>query len=233
VKTELGLTLRQAALVAGLASLAPLVLGGAPFAEFYVLPKLIVAGDTAATVANVVAHRGLLVAGILALFLTFLGDVVLAWALYVLLAPVNRALSLLVAWLRLVYTAIAFGGLMHLVTALRLIDDTAHREAIGAGPFHTQVELLIRSFRSPEGFGLVLFGIHLVLLGVLVARSGYIPKLLGVLLMLAGVGYALTYLRPYLYPGLDVKFLMVTFFGELVFSFWLVLRGWRIPEPEG
>jgi hypothetical protein len=229
----MGMTLRQAALVAAITSFAPLLLGGVPFAEFYVFARLIVPGDTAETVRNVLADRGLFLTAVFAHLVTFVADVILAWALYVLLAPVHRALSLLAAWFRLVYTAVALGGLMHLVSAFRLLDDGAYAEAFGAEMLHAQVEVLIRSFRYEWSLSIVIFGIHVALLGVLVARSGYIPRILGVLLAIAGLGYVVNYLGPYLYPNLDLGFLFVTFFGELVFAVWLLVRGWRIPEPAG
>ena len=229
----MGMTLRRAALVAAFAYFAPLILGGAPFAEFYVFAKLIAPGDTAETVRNILANRGLFLAGVFAHLITFVADVILAWALYVLLVPVHRALSLLTAWFRLVYTVVALVGLMHLVSAFRLLDDGAYGEAFGADLLHAQVEVLIKSFRYEWSLSLVIFGIHLALLGYLVARSGYIPRIVGVLLAIAGLGYVLYYLGPYLYPDLDVGFLFVTFFGELVFMAWLLVRGWRIPEPAG
>jgi hypothetical protein len=229
----MGMTLRQAALVAALASFAPLVLGGVPFAEFYVFAKLIVPGDTAETVRNILANRSLFLTGVFAHLITFVADIVLAWALYVLLVPVHRALSLLTAWFRLVYTAVALGALMHLVTVFRLVDGGTYREAFGAEQLHAQVEVLIRSFKYEWSLSIVIFGIHVALLGYLVARSGYIPRILGVLLVIAGLGYVINYLGPYLYPDLDLSFLSVTFLGELVFAVWLLVRGWRIREPAG
>lgn len=231
--TGMGMTLRQAALVAGFAGFAPLLVGGAPFAEFYVFPKLIVPGATADTVQNILAHRGLFLAGVFALLLTFVVDVILAWALYVLLRPVHRALSLLAAWLRLVYTGLAIVALMHLVSAFRLIDGGAFEKAFGAEVLHAQVEVLIRSFQTEQSLALVLFGLHVELGAYLVFRSGYIPRFVGILLALAGLGYVVYYLGPYLYPHLDLSFLFVTFFGELVFWVWLLVRGWKIPEPAG
>lgn len=81
--------------------------------------------------------------------------------------------------------------------------------------------------------GLVLFGIHLGLLGYLVYRSGYIPKILGILLAIAGLGSPIYYLSPYLYPNVDLGFIMVIFTGagELIFTLWLLVRGWKIQEP--
>jgi Domain of unknown function (DUF4386) len=231
MNTGTGMTLRQVALVAGITSFAPLLLGGVPFAEFYVFAKLIVPGDTAETVRNIQANRGLFLTGVFAHLVTFVADVILAWALYLLLAPVNRALSLLTAWFRLIYAAVALVALMHLVTAFRLIDGGAYGEAFGVQLLHAQVEMLIKSFHYEWSLSIAIFGIHVALGGYLVARSVYIPRIVGILLVIAGLGYVCNYLGPYLYPELNLRFLPITFLGELVFPIWLLVRGWKIPEP--
>jgi hypothetical protein len=93
-----GIPLRQAALVAGFAYL----LNPVSYAEFSIYPKLVAANNAAQTVQNISAHLSLFAAAILCYIISFIGDVILAWALYVLLAPVNRALSLLASWCQLV-----------------------------------------------------------------------------------------------------------------------------------
>jgi hypothetical protein len=128
---------------------------------------------------------------------------------------------------------VALGGLMHLVSAFRLLDGDAYGEAFGAEMPHAQVEVLIKSFRYEWSLSIVIFGIHLALLGYLVACSGYIPRILGVLLAIAGLGHMLYQLGPYHYPYLSLDFLFVILFGELIFAVWLLVRGWRIPEPAG
>lgn len=232
MNSGMGMTLRRAALVAGIASFAPLILGGVPFAEFYVFARLVVPADTAETVRNIQANRTLFLVGMFAHLITFVADVIIAWALYVLLAPVHRGLSLLTAWFRLIYTAVALGSFMHLVTAFRLIDGGTYVEAFGADLLHAQAEVLINSFRYGWSLSIVIFGIHVTLAGYLVARSRYIPRVVGALLVLAGLCYMIRYLGPYLYPNLDLRLLSVMFLGELVFPVWLLVRGWRIPEPQ-
>ncbi len=222
-----GLTLHQAALVAGFGLLIMVV--AAPFAEFFVYAKLVVSGDIEKTVQNIQANGGLLVAGIFAFLITFILDVIVAWALYVLLAPVNRSLSLLTAWFRLVYTAIALVGLLKLVTVYRMLNAPDYLILFGSDQLHAQVKLLLGSFRYDWSMGLILFGIHLVLLAYLVYRSGYIPRILGILLAIAGVGWVIHELGPYLFPDADLGFLFITFFGELIFMAWLLIRGWKIP----
>ena len=224
-----GLSLRQAALVAGIAYL----LFPVAFAEFYVFPKLLVHEDIELTVQNITAHPQLFFIGILCHFITLFLDVVIAWALYVLLAPVNRALSLLTAWLRLAYAVIAFSGLMNMVTVLRLLTTPYYQTLFGDQQLHAQVQLLLNEFRYDFSMALVIFGLHLVLLGYLIIRSGYIPAILGGILALLGAGWVIYCLRPYLYPSAPLDFIPLLGFGELLFPLWLVIRGWKIKEPAG
>ncbi len=222
-----GLTLRQAALIAGFAYL----LSPVTTAEFSIMPKLEIAGNIEQTVQNIVTHRGMFVGAILCYLITFLEDIVIAWALYILLAPVNRAMSLLTAWFRLMYTAVALVGWLNLVTVFRLLNTPEYVTLFGTGPLHGQVRLLLGSFRYDWSMSLVIFGIHLVLLGYLIYRSGYIPWIIGVLLVIDGLGWVIDSLQPYLYPNAHLGFLFITFFGELVFMLWLLIRGWKIREP--
>jgi hypothetical protein len=222
-----GLTLRQAALIAGFAYL----LGPVTYAEFSIWPKLLVAGNIEQTVQNLVVHRGLLVVAIMCYLVEFIEDVVIAWALYVLLAPVNRAVSLLAAWFRLVYTTIALFGLMKLVTVFHLVNTPDYLTLFGSGPLHAQVKLLLDSYRTDWSMGLVLFAIHLILLGCLIYRSGYMPRILGILLVIDGLGWIIDSLQPYLYPNAHLGFIFLTFFGEVFLMLWLLIRGWKIQEP--
>jgi hypothetical protein len=74
----------------------------------------------------------------------------------------------------------------------------------------------------------MLFGIHLGLLGYLVYRSGYIPRIVGVLLAISGAGYLIYYSSPYLLPNAELGFIMITFAAEPIFMIWLLVRGWKI-----
>lgn len=219
--------MRQAALIAGVAYLLMPV----AFAEFSLWPKLVIPGNIEQTVQNIAARGGLFVAAILCYLMTLIFDVVIAWALYVLLAPVNRSLSLLTAWFRLVYTAIALFALLNLTTVYRLLNTPDYLTAFGSGPLHAQVMLLLNSYHYDWSMSLIIFGIHLGLLGCLIYRSGYIPKVIGILLVLDGVGWLITPLKPYLYPNAHLGFIFATSFVELILPLWLVIRGWKIQEP--
>src|SRR5215469_1886675 len=122
-----GLNLRQAAMTAGIAYFLMPV----SFAYLYVFPKMIVAGDAAQTVHNISAHRELFFVGVLCHFVTAILDVIIAWALYVLLAPVNRALALFAAWLRIAYAAVYLAGVDKLLAVLHVVGTQDYRTLLG------------------------------------------------------------------------------------------------------
>jgi hypothetical protein len=222
-----GLTLRQAALIAGFSYLLmPVTL-----AEFYINPKLLISGNIEQTAQNIVTHGRLFGVAILCYLITLILDVVIAWALYILFVPVNRAVSLLTAWFRLMYTAIALFALLNLTTVYRLLATPDYLASFGSGPLHAQIMLLLNSYRYDWSISLIIFGIHLGLLGYLIYRSGYIPKLIGMLLLLDGLGWIITPLKPYLYPGANLGFFFPISFVELLLPLWLVIKGWKIQQP--
>ncbi len=226
---------RKAGLIAGITLLVIAIT--APIGEFGLMPKLMV-GGAAETVAAITAHRGTLTAAMFMYLIAFAGDVVLAWALYVFLAPADRDFSLLTAWFRVVYAAIALVAVLNLVTVWRLTGGAEYVAGFGADGLNAQVMLALDAFRAWWSFSFALFGAHLVLLGALTIRARYVPNLMAILLIAAGVGYFIdSFLKPFLFPEANTGFLMITFFGELVFMVWLLGWSWRIeslePDAEG
>jgi len=223
-------SLRSAALIAGIGLLIMVI--AAPYAELFVFPKLVVYDNAAETLKNIIANKALFISVIFGYLITFICDIVVAWALYVLLKPVNESLSLLTALFRLVYTGIALVALLNLVTVFHLLNTSDYSKVFPPDQLQTQVTLLLGEFRNHWYFGLLFFGIHLGLLGYLVFRSKYIPRILGILLIITGLGYLLTNLKPFLFTNTNIDFAMYTFYGELVFMLWLLIRGYRIKEPN-
>lgn len=220
------MTLRQAALVTGFAYL----LDPVSYAEFSLWPKLFVAGNVEQTVANLAGNHAAFLGVFFAFFINFAEDIVIAWALYFLLAPVNKALSLLASLFQLVYASICLSSLFNLLPAYRLISGAELGGAVSNGVLHEQIYLLLRWFRYDYSMALVLFGIHLIIVGVLIVRSRYIPAWLGVVLAVDGAGWIAGMLQPYLYPSATLDLLQITALGELVFMAWLLLAGWRLRD---
>ena len=220
------ISLRKAALAVVLGYLCTQTL----FAEFYSYSHLVVKGNMAQTTHNIQAHPGLFFVTFLCYFSSFICDIVIAWGLYFLLKPVNPALSLLAAWFQLVYAAVGLYSTLNLVTVLRLLNRPEYLAQLGAGPLQAQVGLLLASFRASWEMDLGLFGIHLGLVGYLIYRSSYIPKVLGFLLALAGLGYLINSMAPYVLPEANLGWLPITFVGELLFLLWLLIKGSRLKD---
>ncbi|NAS12201.1 DUF4386 domain-containing protein [Poritiphilus flavus] len=217
--------MRQSAVIAGIGLLIMVLT--VPFAEFQIFPSLIDYKSPEITAKNLHDNKSYFILGIFLNFITIICDIIVAWALYVFLKPVNKQLSLLVAWFRIVYTAIYLIALLNLIKVLGLLNADKYFLATSQEQVFDQILFYFNSFGREMGFGLILFGIYLGLLGYLALRSTYIPKIISWLLVLAGLGYFITYSGNYLFPSVNTDWLMVTFFGELVFMFWLLLKGGR------
>jgi hypothetical protein len=214
---------RKAAIVAGLGLLIMTIL--AVIANFSVLQNLIVPEDATATASNILASTELFRIGICCLLIVAILDVVVAWALYIFLKPVNRSFSLLAAWFRVVYAAIFVTAMNNLLIVLQLLNDVDYLKVFETNQLQAQVMLSLNAFTSGWNIGLAIFGLHLLLVGYLAFKSSYIPKLLGILLIIAGLGYLTDSLGKILIPNYDISITMFTFIGEAVLMLWLLWRG--------
>lgn len=162
---------------AGAAYLA--MFGLAIFANFAVLDALVVEGDATATAAAVGERLGSFRLAVGALLVIVLLDLVIAWALDVVFRRTDPALSRAAAWLRVAYSAMLGVAVGLLASVPRLLDAGSDIEVLAA----------IDSFNDVWLVGLAVFGLHLVVLGILVARSGLVPPALGWVVGLAGAAY--------------------------------------------
>ena len=147
------------------------------------------------------ASDGLFRLGILSMFLVIALDVVVAWALYQVFSPVSRGLALLAAWLRIVFAGVFLVAVGHLVGALRLLVSDEYRSVFSAGQLQAQALLQVNTFTDVWDSGLFLFGLHLLVLGYLAYKSRHVPRLLGVLLAIAGLGYVVDTFAVVLFEG--------------------------------
>ncbi len=224
------ISLRTAALVAGLTILVIAFI--APYSELFAYPRLINPASTAETVKNITGNKILFVSAIFGYLLTASGDIVVSWALYILLKPVNEFLSLLTAWFRLVFSIISLITILNLVAVFRLLINRDYATMLVQTQLYAQVMVYLSTFRSGYHFAIIFFSIHLMLLGYLIFKSRYIPNLMGLLLIISGLGYLTDALKPFLFPGFNSAFITITFFGELIFMLWLLIKGSRIKEEQ-
>ena len=214
--------LRSASTTAGIALLLVALLGG--FGYLAVVDRLLVVDDAVRTAANLAASETLFRLAIASLLVTAVLDVVVAWALFTVFEPVNSRLSTLAATFRVAYVGIFVVAIAQLTGVLRLLPRAEELSA--------QVLSGIHAFEDIYSAGLVLFGFHLMLLGLLVWRGAYAPRFLGILLALAGLGYVVDSFGVVLFAGYALEVATFTFVGEVVLIFWLLLRGRRITSTD-
>ncbi|MEM1336836.1 MAG: DUF4386 domain-containing protein [Bacteroidota bacterium] len=198
-----------------------------PVAEFVIFPKLINYTDPEATFNAIKESRNLFTLGIFLHLMTLICDVVVAWSLYIFLKPADKQLSLLAAFFRITFAMVTLASLLNLISVLNLTSNSAYLAVFDAS-LYSEVLLTIKNFNQQWGFAFSFFSIYLILLGVLVYKATYIPKLFGILLIIAGTGYLVNTLRSFFFPSISMDYFMITYFGELVFMFWLLIKGWRV-----
>ncbi len=186
------------------------------FGEVFVSGRLVVTGDTSSTVSRILASEELWRLGYAAQILTMLCDVAVAWLLYVLLAPVERNLSLLAAFFRLTYVAAYAAAPLAYIAVVPL----AHQHLLQAVTFALQMH------NSAFALSLVFFGANLALVGYLIGRAPINVRWLCIALEVAGACYIINSftafaarpLHAVLYPWI----LIPPFFAELSLTFWLL-----------
>jgi hypothetical protein len=229
-EAEGGWSTSSAGLIAGVAILLMSVLAG--FGNFVAVHGMVTQGDAAQTAHDVMASEGVFRLGIVSLFLVVALDVVVAWALYRVFSPVSRGVSLLAALFRLVYAGVFLVAISQLVSAVHLLGTDPSLSMFTPRLLEAQALSDINAYTDVWTAGLLLFGIHLFLVGCLAYRSGYVPRLLGVLLAVAGLGYGLDSVATVLSDGAWTDVSAFTFIGEFLLALWLVIRGRRLGTSD-
>ena len=226
--TDANRSIRRAGFIAGATLLLMSALAG--FGYQVAVKGLVTPGNAAKTATDVMAHQSLFRFGIASLILVVVLDVLVAWALYRVFKPAGERLSMVAAWLRIVYAGIFAVAITQLVEALRLLDNTHHFDRSRMAQANAAALARINTFGDIWDAGLILFGFHLLLIAYLAYRSSFVPKLLTGLLAIAGLGYLFDSFGRAAGSSPDVS--TFTFVGEFLLALWLVIRVRRITSSE-
>ena len=218
-------SIRQTARVTGALILVLVVLG--PFSLLYVPSTVVVPGDAAATASNIAASEGLFRLGLVSDSAVFLIEIAIVALLYVLLRPVSRTLSLIAAFARLAMAVVQGVNLFNHLFPLALLSGADYLSVFQPNQLNALVMLFLDVHKSGTLVWGLFFGLHLVVLGYLVYRSGYIPGILGALLVVAGVCYLVQSFGNLLAPtyGEILTFIGFLSIVEVAFPIWLVIKG--------
>ncbi len=197
-----------------------------PFGVFsfvYVPSVFVVRGDAAATCRNIIASEWLFRSGTISHLISQIIVIFLALALYRILKPVNKDHAVVMVVLALLGIPISFLTEVNHLAVLRLLSG------MGDGVFtstqvHAQAMLFLEMHRSGVLLAQVFWGLWLLLLGSLVFRSGFLPKLLGISVLIGAAGY-LVDSGAHLVTSGAATLSQFTFIGELLLPLWLLTRG--------
>ncbi len=212
----------------GMFYLLIIILAG--FSTGYVRASLIIPGDPAATASSLLGSVFLFRVGFAADLMAFMFDLAVSVLLYVLLKPVNKTLALTAAAFRAIaHPAIASLNLLNHFAAIQLLDGNSFLGSFSTEQLHALVSFFLNLHTTGYLVAGVPFGVHLILLGILIVKADYLPSIMGLVLAVAGGGYLVESFGNFLWPGHEgmlIWFVAIPAgIGELAIALWLLIKG--------
>ena len=197
-----------------LTSIFPLMVSG----------RLVVPRDAAATATNLLAHETLFRSGTAVLLISTAFYIAATLFIYEVLKPVNRSLSLLAAFFSLVGCAVGALSCIFDLAPFVLLSGAQYLSVFTVEQLQALALMFLKVRPQANNIGLVFFGLHCLGVGYLILRSTFLPRIVGALMVFAGLGW-LTFLSPPLANSLAPFNMMPGGIGELTLTLWLIVKG--------
>jgi hypothetical protein len=220
-------TIKRTARIAGLLYLTLVPLG---FFGMYVSSRLVVSGDAATTASNIMASERLFRIGIVSALLVQIVNIFVVLALYRLLKPVNKNMAMLMVIFLLLGVPIAMLNELNQFVVLLLLHSADYLTVFTADQLRALVPLFLNLHQLGISIAGIFWGLWLFPMGYLVFKSGYIPRILGIFLMIGCVGYLIDSFTIFLLPNYEVNIAIFTFWGEVLFPLWLLIKGVNVEQ---
>jgi len=205
------------------------IIAAGMFGELFARGPLIVSDNVGATASHITNSIFLWRAAIAGDIVMHMCDIGVMLVFYVLLSPVNRNIALFALLSNLVQTSVLVANKLNLLIPTFLLDDAEYLKAFPPQQLHALAYVSLKAHDHGFGLGLIFFGMTCIALGYLIIRSGYLPKVLGLGMQLAGVCYIINsfvqILFPQLAPRLFPAILLPPFIAELSVALWLLTKG--------
>ncbi|MEQ9439582.1 MAG: DUF4386 domain-containing protein [Cyclobacteriaceae bacterium] len=207
-----------------------LVIICAGFSQGYVRGTLVVPGDAAATAANIVSQEGLFRLGLVADLIAFILDAIISVMFYQMFRPYNKTLAMVSSVLRLLaHPAIASLNLLNHYLALAVLGEADFLAVFDPGQLQSMSLFLMDAHRNGYLIAGAFFGVHCFLLGMLIYQTDMIPKLFGVLMVVAAAGYLMETFGNFLFPGNEGWLAWVVglsaALGEVELALYMLIKG--------
>ena len=206
-----------------------LVIAAGITAQIGISGKLIVDGDAAATANNILAHKDLFQLGFTIYLIEMTCQIAQMALFYILLKPASRNVALLALVFSLIGCTIKTLSRLFYISPLLVLGNSNYLSVFNAGQLQALALLLLNVNDQAAGIALAFFGISTFLNGYLVFRSTFLPRILGVLSMLGGLGW-LTFVYPPLGNQLSLYVLLLALAGSLSQIGWLLARGVNVEQ---
>jgi len=207
--------------IAGILYLAMVPLG---FFGMFGHSNLVAPGDAPTTVSNIKASELLFHLSIVSALVVQIVNILLVLVLYKLLRPVNRNQALLMVVFFLVSAPITMLNEVNQFAVLKLLSGADYLTVFGKDQLNAQVLLFLDLHEHGIHISGMFWGLWLFPMGYLIVKSDFLPKILGVLLIIGGVGYLADSIRFFFFPSFG-PIAMYTFWGELLLPLWLLIKG--------
>jgi Domain of unknown function (DUF4386) len=203
------------------------------FGESYVRGRLIVRGDAARTALNIIGSERLFRLSIAGDLVTYTGVLVLVWAFYVMVRPVNRNLALLAVLFRVAETAVLCVATVNSLVVLRLLGGAADLKSFEASQLHSLANLAISAQGLGMMVGFILLGLGSTVFAYLLLKSGYVPKVIAVWGIFSSLLLAIVTWSIMIFPNLG-KVVGLAYMGpmgvyEVGLGLWLLIKRIRAP----
>jgi hypothetical protein len=201
----------------------------------FIIPAFMVPGDPAATARNITTRELLYRVDILMGFLALLLFIFLVATLYQLFREVSRSQALIMVLLVAVGVAVSLANLLLKFAPLVLLAGPDNLTALPRPQLEALAVACLRLHGSGTAISTGFWGLWLFPFGILVIRSGFLPRILGYLLLIAGCGYTISSATSIVLPEYRVavsRIVMPLYFGEVPIIFWLLIKGAKLPQPK-
>ncbi|ULQ51522.1 DUF4386 domain-containing protein [Flavihumibacter fluvii] len=213
--------------IGGLAYLFIIVAGA--FGELFIRNTIVVSGDPSATAHNIAASPLLWRIGIAGDILMHVCDLILAMVYFLLFRRVNKNLAMLSVLFGLIQTAVLVANKLNLLMPTFLLDNEDYLKAFEPQQLQVLAYISVKAHGYGFGIGLIFFGFNCLIDGYLIFRSGFLPRMLGILIAIAGLCYLTNSFALILAPrlaGILFQILMAPIFiGEFAMCLWLLFKG--------
>jgi hypothetical protein len=203
------------------------------FAEV-VRSKLIVPGDAAETAKNIMASEWLFRVSFVSDLIMVTFFLLMGLVFYVLLKPVNKNIALLMLLLNITGVPMLGINMLNQFATLLLMSGAGYLSVFGADQLHALGMLFFNLHEYGYSLTVISWGFYLLPLGFLVFKSGYFPKILGVLLMIASFCDLIRFIQIFIFPNYEVVTypgLAVSIIAEFSFAIWLLVKGAKEQQP--